>query len=125
MKINIKWKLKTPQVSVGVSTRYPYITCIEQECQVQIPESTRQQYSKTIKQNNSTVKYCYDSDKIIESFKNMPDIIPNDGYYPFYSAQVRTLGMNRFMELAQKARAGSDTPARLFAWMLKNNEMVK
>lgn len=27
--------------------------------------------------------------------------------------------------MAQKARAGSDTPQRLFCWMLKNNELVQ
>lgn len=83
------------------------------------------QYSKIIKQNNSTVLYTYDSDKLIETFKNLSDLIPNDGYYPFYSSKARQLGMGRFMELAQKARAGSDTPARLFCWMLKNHELVQ
>lgn len=84
-----------------------------------------QQYSKEIKLNNSSVQYSYDSDKIIQIFKSMSDVIPDDGYYPFYSKMIRELGTHRFMELVAKARAGSDTPARLFAWMLKNPDLVK
>lgn len=83
------------------------------------------QYSKIINQDNSIVKYSYDSDKIIEILKSMPDVVPDDGYYPYYSAKIRKLGTSRFIELANKARATSDTPARLFSWMLKNNELVR
>jgi len=86
---------------------------------------SKQQYSKVIKQSNTTVQYSYDSDKLIEMFKQLPDVIPDDGYYPFYSKAIRQIGTNRFMELANKARATSDTPARLFAWMLKNSELVR
>lgn len=84
----------------------------------------KSQYSKIIKQNNSTVPYTYDSTKVIEILRNMPDVIPEDGYYPFYSASIRKIGTKRFIELANKARATSDTPQRLFCWMLKNNELV-
>jgi hypothetical protein len=85
----------------------------------------KQQYSKVIKLNNDTVPYSYDSDKIIALFKDLADVIPNDGYYPFYAKVLRQIGSNRFTELANKARASSDTPARLFAWMLKNPDLVR
>jgi len=61
----------------------------------------------------------------VEFIKNLSDLIPDDGYTGFYLNKYRQLGAKRFMELAQKARAGSDTPAKLFAWMLKNNEIVR
>lgn len=48
----------------------------------------------------------------------------HEGYEPFYAKQLRRLGTPRFMELANKARAGSETPQKLFSWMLKNNEIV-
>lgn len=57
-------------------------------------------------------------------FSNLTDIIPDDDYKPFYVSRYKKLGYKRFMELANKARAGK-TPARLFFWMLKNNELVK
>jgi hypothetical protein len=84
-----------------------------------------QQYSKVIKQTNNTVPYSSDSETILEIFQQLGDVIPNDGYYPFYSRYIRQLGTRRFMELANKARAGSDSPARLFCWMLKNNGIVR
>lgn len=90
-------------------------------CQVKsLNEVATVQYSKLPLGNNSTVQL-----PIVEVFKNFSDVIPNDGYYPFYERQYRLLGATRFMELVQKARAGSDTPAKLFAWMLKHNELVR
>lgn len=56
-------------------------------------------------------------------FNNLSDIIPDDDYRPFYASRYRILGYKRFMELANKARAGRQ-PIRLFVWMLKNNEIV-
>ena len=56
--------------------------------------------------------------------RSLTDLIPNDGYNPFYLKQLKLLGYQRFMELAKKARKGSDTPAKLFAWMLKHNDIV-
>jgi hypothetical protein len=53
------------------------------------------------------------------------DLIVNPDYKPWYGKQLRTLGYDRFMELVQKARAGSDTAATLFKWMLMHNGMVK
>jgi hypothetical protein len=55
---------------------------------------------------------------------NLPDLI-NPDYKPWFSRQLRLLGYDRFMELANKARAASDTPQRLFRWMIQNNELVK
>lgn len=80
------------------------------------------QYSNSninnIKYSNSTV-----SPTVILS--NLSDVIPDDGYYPFYIRKIKELGLNRFIELANKARAASDTPAKLFCWMLKNSSIVR
>lgn len=78
------------------------------------------QYSKFTSVNNSTVQL-----PVIEVLKSLSDVIPDDGYYPFYQRHYKRLGSKRFMELVAKARAGSDTPAKLFCWMLKNDELVR
>lgn len=58
-------------------------------------------------------------------FSNITDLVkPEDSYMPFYLSRYKQLGYKRFMELANKSRAGK-TPDRLFFWMLKNNELVK
>jgi len=78
--------------------------------------------------SNSNLPKVNNSNSTVEAttiIKTLSDIIPNDGYTGFYLNKLRQLGVTRFMVLAQKARAGSDTPAKLFAWMLKNNEIVK
>lgn len=88
---------------------------------MQIPEHLQTQYSNSrlnkFNNSNSTVS-------ITTVFGNLTDIIPDDDYKPFYVSRYKTLGYNRFMELANKARAGKQ-PARLFFWMLKNNELVR
>jgi len=80
----------------------------------------KQQYSNSRLNNtnnsNSTVT-------IKEVFNNLVDLIPDDDYKPFYVSRYQKLGYKRFMELANKARAGRE-PDRLFFWMLKNNEIV-
>lgn len=81
------------------------------------------QYSNINNINYSTVQYS--NQDCINIFKNLSDVIPNDGYYPFYLSKIKALGKERFIDLANMARAGSDTPSRLFCWMLKNNESVK
>lgn len=84
--------------------------------------------SKSYSYSNSNLPKVNNSNSTVEAttiIKNLSDIIPNDGYTGFYLNKLRLLGQDRFMELAQKARAGSDTPAKLFAWMLKHNELVK
>lgn len=73
--------------------------------------------NKNLNNSNSTVN----STTVL---RNLSDVIPDDGYYPFYLRKLNHLGYERFMELANKARAGSDTPAKLFCWMLKNNQLV-
>ena len=87
---------------------------------MEIPSSVRQQYSNSNKQSlynsNSTVR---------EIFSNLADVIPEDDYMPFYVSKYSKLGERRFIELANKARAGGKDPKRLFFWMLKNNEIVK
>lgn len=74
-------------------------------------------YSKQYKQ--------YSHSKTLRIFTSLSDLIPDDGYLGFYVNKLKDLGEDRFMEIAQKARAGSDTPAKLFAWMLKNHEIVR
>lgn len=73
--------------------------------------------------NNSTVQYS--NPDTLELFRNLSDVIPDDGFYPFYQRRLKSLGYKRFVEFAGKARAGSDTPAKLFCWMLKNPELVR
>ena len=70
---------------------------------------------------NSTVTKNINYSTVLYSIE---DLI-NEGYGPFYAKKLETIGYNRFMELATKARAGSDTPKRLFCWMLNHNELVK
>ena len=72
---------------------------------------------KTFLNKNSTVS-------LTNVFSNLTDIIPEDDYWPFYVSYYKKLGYKRFIELANKARAGK-TPDRLFFWMLKNNEAVR
>lgn len=92
---------------------------VESESQVQDLESTLEQYSNSKLNNLNTVTVT-----VKETFKNLSDVIPVDDYMPFYVNRYRHLGYKRFVELANKARAGKD-PKRLFFWMLKNNEIVK
>lgn len=80
-------------------------------------ELTKVNYSKQYKQYSNA-----ETARIIASF---PDVIPNDGYTGFYVNKLKELGVERFTLLANKARALNDNPARLFCWMLKNNELVK
>lgn len=82
-------------------------------------------YSKINKVNNNIQYKQYSSSRIQLIFKSLSDLIPDDGYGGFYVNKFKEVGYERFMELAQKARAGSDTPARLFCWMLKNNSIVR
>lgn len=83
-----------------------------------------QQYSnsdsslKNLNNSNSTVNQT----TVLRSFT---DLIHNQEYMPFYIRKLNELGVKRFTELANKARAGSNTPAKLFSWMLKHNELVK
>ncbi len=83
----------------------------------------RQQYSnsnsKALNNSNSTVS------PISEVFESLSDCIPDDDYRPFYVAKYKSLGHVKFIWLANKARAGSDSPARLFFWMLKNPDLVR
>lgn len=90
----------------------------------------RQQYSNSnltkLNNSNSTVTSKLNSTvSTKEVFSNLTDVIPDDDYMPFYVSQYKRLGAKRFVELANKARAGGKNPMRLFTWMLKNNELVK
>jgi len=86
-----------------------------------LKSTLRQQYSNSsltkLNNSNSTVT-CK------EVFSNLVDVIPDDDYKPFYVSQFNRLGAKRFIDLANKARKGRN-PVRLFAWLLKNNELVK
>lgn len=80
------------------------------------------------RKNNSTVnnKYIINSTvDYLNILNNLRDVCPDDGYDPFYISAINKIGLKRFVYLANKARAGSDTPARLFCWMLKNPELVR
>lgn len=79
------------------------------------------QYSNS-KLNN--LNYSNSTVPINTVFSNLTDLIPEDDYKPFYVSRYTKLGYKRFMELANKARAGRE-PQRLFFWMLKNNELVR
>lgn len=82
-------------------------------------------YSELNKLNYSKQYKQYSNAEIARIFSNFSDIIPDDGYTGFYVNQLKRLGIERFTELVNKARATSDTPARLLCWMLKNEELVK
>lgn len=82
------------------------------------------QYSNSnltkLNNSNSTVQLS-----VKEVFGNITDLVKQDDeYLPFYISKYKLLGLKRFMYLANQARKGK-TPARLFFWMLKNNELVK
>jgi len=79
-----------------------------------------------VQYSNSSSKSLNNSNSTVEPttvIRNLTDLI-HEGYEPFYLRKLDKLGYERFMELAQKARAGSDTPQKLFSWMLKNNDLV-
>jgi hypothetical protein len=91
-----------------------------------LQSTLRQQYSNSnltkLNNSNSTVNSTVSCKEV---FSNLTDVIPDDDYMPFYVSQFKRLGAKRFVELANKARAGGKNPMRLFTWMLKNNELVK
>lgn len=87
-------------------------------------KSISNSYSNS-KLNNFNNSNSYSTADILKLFDTLEDVIPKDGYGGFYVNQYRKLGGIRFMELVAKARAGSDTPQRLFCWMLKNHKVVK
>jgi hypothetical protein len=91
-----------------------------------LQSTLRQQYSNSnltkLNNSNSTVDSTVSCKEV---FSNLTDVIPDDDYMPFYVSQFKRLGAKRFVELANKARAGGKNPMRLFTWMLKNNELVK
>lgn len=92
-----------------------------------LQSTLRQQYSNSnlTKLNNSNSTVTNSTVSCKEVFSNLTDVIPDDDYMPFYVSQFKRLGAKRFVELANKARAGGKNPMRLFTWMLKNNELVK
>lgn len=75
--------------------------------------------------NSNSYSKIYTTEQILDLLNNLNDVIPSDGYGGFYVNQFRRLGYDRFIELVNKARAGSDTPAKLFCWMLKNDKVVR
>lgn len=75
--------------------------------------------------NNNNLNNSHSTVSTKEVLSNISDLIPNLDYAPWYAKQLRKLGAKRFMELANKARAGSDTPHVLFKWMIENNSIVK
>lgn len=85
-----------------------------------IPQQYSNRYSDS-KESKTTVSVT-----VSEVFSKLTDVIkPEDDYMPFYVKKYRELGHTRFMWLVAKARAASDTPDRLFFWMLKNPDLVR
>jgi fatty acid/phospholipid biosynthesis enzyme len=82
-------------------------------------------YSELNKLNYSKQYKQYSNAETAKIFSSLSDVIPDDGYTGFYVNQLKRIGKERFVELANKARAGSDTPAILFCWMLKNDGLVR
>lgn len=63
---------------------------------------------------------------VSEVIKNLSDLVqPDDPYMPFYLKQYRVLGYEKYMEFANKARAGGRSAPHLFFWMLKNPTLVR
>lgn len=88
---------------------------------MEIPESVKLQYSNS---NKNNLNYSNSTVEPQEVLSSLTDLL-HEGYEPYYVSKLRLLGISRFVELANKARAGSDTPQKLFSWMLKNNKLVK
>lgn len=100
-----------------------YGTWVERIMQVDLPTS---RLTNTVQYSNSSLNNLNNSNSTVDTkviLSNISDLV-HEGYEPFYAKHLRKLGPVRFMELANKARAASDTPQRLFSWMLKNNEIV-
>lgn len=88
----------------------------DQVAQEQYGDSKKQGFSNS--HSDSTVSTH-------EVLDNIYDLIEDPDYTPWFAKQLKALGYTRFMELVNKARKGSDTPAVLFKWMLQNNGIVK
>lgn len=88
---------------------------------MEIPQASREYYSNS---NKNNINYSNSRLSTKEVLSSITDLIPNTDYCPWYIKQLNKLGQRRFTELANKARAGSDTPHILFKWMLENNEVV-
>lgn len=78
-----------------------------------------------VNNSNSILDQEQHTVSVRQVISNLPDVIPQDDYMPFYVSQYKKLGYKRFMELVGKARAGGKDPKRLFFWMLQNNELVR
>lgn len=77
------------------------------------------QYSNKPRANYSTVTVT-----IKVALAQTGDLIANPSYKPWFAKKAKELGTRKYLELAQKARAGSETPNVLFKWMLLNPEIV-
>lgn len=98
------------------------------------PLYQKTQYSNSDRSLNTNTEYSYSNYSTVPSNKKLKtkdilgsvsDLIKDPDYNPWYVSQIKKLGSTRFIELANKARAGSETPAILFKWMLENNTIVK
>ena len=75
----------------------------------------RQQYSTVNQTSDSTVQYS-----ISEVLRNLADVIPNDGYAPFYAKMLRELGQKRFFELANLATPYASDRTKLSTPVLRH-----
>lgn len=89
---------------------------------MEIKTIIQSQYSNS-KLNN--INYSNSTVNAEDVLKNIADLIPNPDYMPWFAKQLKQLGTTRFMELANKARSGSETPSILFRWMCENNEIIR
>jgi len=112
---------KEPRVSPGMSSTILNYTWVERIRQVESLTKTLEQYSNV---NLGLNKFNHSNVTVEEVIANLSDVIPDDDYRPFYVSRYNKLGYNRFLELANKARAGKN-PVKLFCWMLRHQEIVR
>lgn len=120
----IKGKEKPQAVTWGRLQRCLHLTPRVRRKQV---DFSNHPLRDTVQYSNSSQNIKNNSNSTVtpkEVLINISDLV-HEGYEPYYIKCLRQLGTTRFMELANKARAGSDDPQKLFAWMLKNNPIVK
>lgn len=80
--------------------------------------------SNLTKLNNSTV--AINTDKELEKIlrHSFSDIIPDDGYYPFYVRQIKDNGLEHFTNLINQVRLQGGSIG-LLNWFLKNPDKVQ
>lgn len=52
------------------------------------------------------------------------DLIDNTDYLPWFTSQLKRIGITQFREHAKTARREGRNPGRFFVWLIKNSETV-